>query len=85
MALAGYKSNDTVVYSRKCHGVWPPKYRRAVLAGPMAIPGEQVSRQVAAKYQAEIIAREILPDQLYLRVEVDPLFGIPTHHHPDQR
>ena len=42
----------------------------------MAKRCEQVLRQVAAKYQAEIIALEIMPDQVHLLVEVDPQFGI---------
>jgi putative transposase len=76
MALEGYKSNHNVVYSTKYHCVWTPKYRRAVLVGPIAKPCQQVIRQVGAKYQAEIIALEINPDHVHVRVEVDPQFGI---------
>jgi putative transposase len=35
-----------------------------------------VIRQVAEKYQAEIIAMEIMPDQVPVLCEVDPQFGI---------
>lgn len=76
MALEGYKSNKNVVYSSKYHCVWTPKYRRAVLVGPIAKRCEQLLRQVAAKYRAEIIALEIMPDQVHCLVEVDPQFGI---------
>ena len=76
MAREGYKSNNNVVYSSKYHCVWTPKYRRAVLVGPRAKRCEQVIRQVAAKYKAEIIALEIMPDPVQGRVEVDPQFGI---------
>jgi putative transposase len=76
MALEGYKSNHNVVYSSKYHCVWTPKYRRAVLVGRIAKRCEQVLRQVAAKYRAEIIALEIMPDHVHCLVEVDPQFGI---------
>ena len=72
MALEGYKSSNNVVYSSKYHCVWTPKYRRAVLVGPIAKRCEQVLRQVAAKYRAEILAFKILPDQVHCLVEVDP-------------
>jgi putative transposase len=76
MALEGYKSNHNVVYSSQYHCVWTPKYRRAVLVGPIAKRCEQVLRQVAEKYRAEIITLEIMPDQVHVLVEVDPQFGI---------
>jgi len=76
MALEGYKSNNNVVYSSKYHCVWTPKYRRSVLVGAVATRCEAVIRQVAAKYSAEIIAIEIMPDHVHVLVEVDPQFGI---------
>ena len=76
MALEGYKSNHNVVYSSKYHVVWTPKYRRSVLVGPIANRCEQVIRQTAKKYQAEILALEVMPDQVHLRCEIDPQFGI---------
>src|SRR5437588_8937592 len=76
MALEGYKSNHNVVYSSKYHCVWTPKYRRAVRVGPGAKRCEQVLRQVADKYRAEIMALEIMPDHVHVLVEVDPQLGI---------
>jgi REP element-mobilizing transposase RayT len=64
------------VYSSKYHCVWTPKYRRRVLVGPIAKRCEQVMRQTAKKYRAEIIALEIMPDHVPVLVEVDPQFGI---------
>jgi putative transposase len=71
MALEGYKSNNNVVYSSKYHCVWTPKYRRSVLVGPIAKRCEQVIRQTAEKYRAEIIALEIMPEHVHGLVEVD--------------
>jgi len=76
MALEGYKSNNNVVYSSKYHVVWTPKYRRPVLVGAIAKRCEQLIRQIAAKYNAEVIALEIMPDHVHLLCEVDPQFGI---------
>ena len=76
MALEGYKSNHNVVYSSEYHCVWTPKYRRPVLVGPIAKRCEPVLRQTADKYQAEILALEIMPDHVHRLVEVDPQFGI---------
>jgi REP-associated tyrosine transposase len=76
MAMEGYKANNNVVYSSKYHCVWTPKYRRPVLVGPIAKRCQQVIRQVAAKYKAEIFALEIMPDHVHVLVEVDPQFGI---------
>ena len=80
MALEGYKSNNNVVYSSKYYCVWTPKYRRSVLVGPIAKRCEQVIRQVAAKYKAEIIALEIMPDHVHVLVEVEPAVRHPSAH-----
>ena len=55
---------------------WCPKYRRKVLEGKIAKRCEQVIRKTAAKYRAEIIALEIMPDHVHLLIEIDPQFGI---------
>ena len=52
------------------------EYRRAVRVGPIAKRCEPVIRQVASKYNAEILALEIMPDPVHGLVEVDPQFGI---------
>ena len=74
--LEGYKSNNKVVYSSQYHVVWCPKYRRKVLEGQIAKRCEQILRQTAKKYRAEVIALEIMPDHVDLLVEIDPQFGI---------
>ncbi len=76
MKLSGYKSNNNIVYSSKYHVVWTPKYRRPVLQDEIAARLEEVLRETCEKYQAEIIALEIMPDHAHLLVEIDPQFGI---------
>lgn len=74
--LEGYKSNCHVLYSCKYHVVWCPKYRRKVLEGEIAKRLERVLKATCKKYQAEIMALEIIADHVHLLVEVDPQFGI---------
>lgn len=76
MKLKGYKSNNNIVYSSKYHVVWTPKYRRPVLQDEIAARLEQVLRETCDKYEAEILALEIMTDHVHLLVEVDPQFGI---------
>jgi putative transposase len=74
--LEGYKSNCHVLYSCKYHVVWCPKYRRKVLEGEIAKRLGRVLKATCKKYQAEIMALEIMADHVHLLVEVDPQFGI---------
>jgi putative transposase len=76
MALEGYKSNHNVVYSSKYHVVWTPKYRRPVLVDKIAFRLQHRLHETRLRYQAEVIAREIMQDHVHLLVEVDPQFGI---------
>jgi REP-associated tyrosine transposase len=76
MALEGYKSNNHVVYSSKYHVVWTPKYRRPVLVDKIAFWLQHLLHETCLRYQAEVVAVEIMPDHVHLLVEVDPLFGI---------
>jgi putative transposase len=74
--MEGYQSNNHVVYSCKYHVVWCPKYRRKVLQDKIAKRCEQVLRKVAARYKAEIMALEIMPDHVNMLVQIDPQLGI---------
>ncbi|PYU19136.1 MAG: IS200/IS605 family transposase [Acidobacteria bacterium] len=69
---AGIQSNNHVVYSSKYHVVWCPKYRRKVLVAKVAKRLLELLYKAASRYRAEVIALEILPDQVHLLVEVDP-------------
>jgi putative transposase len=74
--MLGYRSNNNVVYSSKYHVVWCPKYRRKVLVDAIAKRAFELIHKAAARYRAEVIAREIMPDHVHLLVEVDPQLGI---------
>ena len=74
--IAGYKSNNSIVYSSEYHIVFCPKYRRKVLEGRIARRCATIFREVAKKYLVEILAMEIMPDHVHLLVEVHRQFGI---------
>jgi putative transposase len=71
-----FKSNNNVVYSRKYHVVFCPKYRRKVLMNGVDERLKAIIRQVADETQSEVLELEVMPDYEHLLCEVDPQFGI---------
>ncbi|MHB1405884.1 MAG: IS200/IS605 family transposase [Desulfitobacteriaceae bacterium] len=74
--LMEYKSKNNIIFSCKYHVVWCPKYRRKVLIEGVDERLKELIKDIAVKYQAEIIEMEIMPDHVLLLVEVDPQYGI---------
>lgn len=70
------RSNHNVVYHCTYHVVWCPKYRRPVLAGPVATRLEELIRDVCQERDAPIRSMEIMPDHVHLLVTVDPQYGV---------
>ena len=54
------------------HVVWCPKYRRAVLTGPVKDRCEALIRAKAAEHGWRIVALEIMPDHVHLVVKAHP-------------
>ncbi len=71
-----YMSSNNVIYSCKYNVVWCPKYRRPVLTEPVAACLKDVIQNTCNKFEREMINVEIMPDHIYLLVEVYPQFGI---------
>jgi len=71
-----YKSNNNVVYSCKYHVVWCPKYRRKVLINDVDVRLKELIVEICKEFRIDIIEMEIMPDHVYLLLEVDPQFGI---------
>ena len=71
-----YKSNHNVVYSCKYHVVWCPKYRHSVLINGVDVRLKELIKETCDLLNVEIIEMEIMPDHVYLLMEVDPQFGI---------
>jgi putative transposase len=71
MALSEYQRSAGAVHSINWHIVWCPKYRRAVLVGPVADRLREVIMGKAAEHGWRIEALEIVPDHVHLFVRTD--------------
>ena len=71
-----YQSNNNVVYFCKYHVVWCPKYRRKVLTNGVDVRLKELLTEYAANLSVDILEMEIMPDHVYMLLEVDPQFGI---------
>lgn len=70
------KTKGGITFHCRYQVAFCPKYRRSVLQDEIATRLEEVLRETCERYEAEIIAMEIMPDHVHLLVEVDPQFGI---------
>ena len=71
-----YKSNSNIVYSCKYHVVWCPKYRRKILTNGIDTRLKELLFEYAANISVDIMEMEIMPDHVYILMEVEPQFGI---------
>ncbi len=60
------------VSSLGLHVVWCPKYRRRVLGGRVARRLDELLEQIAAEHGWQVVAKEVMPDHVYLFVRVGP-------------
>ena len=68
----GYARNAGAVFSLKYHLVFCPKYRKAILLGPV---GERLQALLAAKaadLHVTLHTLDVMPDHVHLVVESDP-------------
>ena len=54
------------------HVVWCPKYRRRILGGRVARRLGELLEQIADEHAWQIVAKEVMPDHVYLFVRVRP-------------
>ena len=71
-----YKSNSNIVYSRKYHVVWCPKYRRIILTNGVDVRLKELLQEYATNLSVDILEMEIMSDHVHILMEVDPQFGI---------
>lgn len=69
------KSTSGAVYSANYHLVWCPKYRRKTLTGSIAIRLSELIKEVAEKWELQIITFEVQPDHVHLFVSAPPKFS----------
>jgi putative transposase len=72
MSTPRYCKNAGAVYNLHYHFVWCPKYRKAVLIGPVEDALRQLLREIAPTLDVEIEALEVMPDHVHLFVSAPP-------------
>jgi putative transposase len=70
-----YGHTSHAVYELKYHMVWVPKYRRAVLEGPVASALKRIFKGTAERYGFQIVEQEAMPDHVHLFVSAPPRFS----------
>ncbi len=69
------KSTRHSVYLFNYHIIFIPKYRRHVLTGEIAEKLKEIFYEIAYKYEMEIIAVEVMPDDIHLFVSALPRYA----------
>jgi putative transposase len=64
------------VYQTAYHIVWIPKYRRAILTGPVVERTRTVLEEVARRYDWPLPALEVQPDHLHLFLSIPPTVAV---------
>jgi putative transposase len=70
------RRNHHVVWRCTYHVVWCVKYRRQLLVGIIDKRLKQLLREVATELDIAIRELEVMPDHVYLLMDVDPQFGV---------
>ena len=72
MEHQGYAHNAGAVFSLKYHLVFCPKYRKAVLGGPVKARLQELLTMKAQELGVTLHTMEIMPDHVHVFVETDP-------------
>jgi putative transposase len=72
MSTPRYRKNADCVYNLHYHLVWCPKYRKAVLIGPVEDALRQLLAEKAPTLDVEIEALEVMPDHVHWFVSAPP-------------
>ena len=71
-----YYSADHLLYSCQYHVIFCPKYRRKVLKEEYQPRLKEIFKEVANKYDFNIIEMEVMEDHVHLLLECNPRFGV---------
>ena len=67
-----YRSSSHTKFDIKLHFVWITKFRKPLLTGEAAIRVREITRQICAEYEVEILKGHISKDHVHLFVSVPP-------------
>jgi putative transposase len=71
-----YRSNNNIVFCCNYHVVFCPKYRRAVLVGPVEKRLKAITREICFERDSELVEIECDGNHVPMILSVDPQFGI---------
>jgi len=69
------RSTKGAAYNLNYHLVWCPKYRRKILTGLIASRLSELFKEIAEKWQVQIIAQGVMPDHVHLFVSAPPRYS----------
>lgn len=69
------KATKGAAYNINYHLVWCPKYRRKILVGNIATRLAELFKEIAKKWQVQIIAQEVMPDHVHLFISAPPKYS----------
>jgi len=72
MSTPRYRKTAGAVYNLHYHFVWCPKYRKAVLVGPVEQALKQLLAEKAEALDIEIEGLEVMPDHVHCFVSAPP-------------
>ncbi len=74
--MNSYRANKNTFYSCKYHIIWYTKYRKALLVPPIDQKVKEILYRVAEKTKSSLIQLEVMPDHIYVPIEIDPQYGV---------
>lgn len=69
-------TNRNCVYQTAYHVIWCPKYRRDILAGPVADAMDAMLDAICGERGWPVISKEIQPDHVHLFVTIPPAIAV---------
>lgn len=69
-------TNRNCVYQTAYHVIWCPKYRRDILAGPVAGAMDAMLEAICGERGWPVISKEIQPDHVHLFVTIPPAIAV---------
>lgn len=65
-----YRTGSHTKTDLKVHLVWVPKYRKAVLTGPVAVRARDLLRQIAFEHELDVISGKVASDHVHMFIGI---------------
>jgi putative transposase len=70
--VRNYRTGPHSKFDLKVHLVWIPKYRKAVLVGPVALRVRDLLREIAMEHELDIVSGKVARDHVHLLIAHRP-------------